>query len=54
MERHRRDAVIDVHCHLFGKGDGGSGVWIHPSLESLLTAKLEHAAGLTASDPLRF
>lgn len=27
--------VIDAHCHLFGNGDGGRGVWVNPSLASL-------------------
>jgi mannonate dehydratase len=26
----------DVHCHLFGNGDSGSGVWLDPAMESLL------------------
>lgn len=26
----------DVHCHLFGDGDSGSGVWIDPKMASLL------------------
>src|SRR5688500_14974375 len=26
--------VVDVHCHLFGTGDSGSGVWMNPSMAS--------------------
>ena len=26
----------DVHCHLFGNGDSGAGLWINPGLGSLL------------------
>ena len=28
--------VVDVHCHLFGNGDSGSGVWMNPSMASWL------------------
>ncbi|MFO1325486.1 MAG: amidohydrolase family protein [Burkholderiales bacterium] len=27
--------VWDVHCHLFGNGDSGSGVWFSPALERI-------------------
>jgi uncharacterized protein len=27
--------VWDVHCHVFGRGDSGSGLWFNPRLESL-------------------
>jgi uncharacterized protein len=27
--------VIDVHCHLFGNGDSGRGVWINPAMASV-------------------
>jgi uncharacterized protein len=26
----------DVHCHLFGNGDSGSGLWFNPTMETLL------------------
>ena len=26
--------VIDVHCHLFGNGDSGRGVWMNPAMAS--------------------
>jgi uncharacterized protein len=26
--------VIDVHCHLFGTGDSGRGVWMNPAMAS--------------------
>jgi uncharacterized protein len=26
----------DVHCHLFGDGDSGGGVWVNPAMASLL------------------
>ncbi len=26
--------VWDVHCHVFGTGDSGSGIWLNPALES--------------------
>jgi mannonate dehydratase len=25
--------VVDVHCHVFGTGDSGSGLWFNPALE---------------------
>jgi mannonate dehydratase len=27
--------VWDVHCHVFGRGDSGSGLWFNPRLESV-------------------
>lgn len=27
--------VWDVHCHLIGSGDSGSGMWVNPDMESL-------------------
>ena len=32
--------VVDVHCHLFGDGDSGSGVWMNPSGELAAPAQL--------------
>jgi predicted TIM-barrel fold metal-dependent hydrolase len=26
----------DVHCHLFGDGDSGSGIWVNPAMASVL------------------
>ena len=26
----------DVHCHLFGNGDSGAGLWINPAMASML------------------
>lgn len=51
--------VIDVHCHLFGNGDGGQGVWMNPSLASLaapaqLVQRLFYLnAGCVHTDPGR-
>jgi predicted TIM-barrel fold metal-dependent hydrolase len=28
--------VWDVHCHVFGNGDSGSGLWLNPALERIL------------------
>lgn len=28
--------VWDVHCHLFGNGDSGAGLWLNPAMETLL------------------
>ncbi len=28
--------VWDVHCHLFGNGDSGAGLWFNPAMENLL------------------
>jgi mannonate dehydratase len=28
--------VWDVHCHLFGNGDSGSGLWFNPAMASML------------------
>jgi mannonate dehydratase len=28
-------AVWDVHCHVFGNGDSGSGLWINPLMERI-------------------
>lgn len=28
--------VWDVHCHLFGNGDSGAGLWFNPAMDSLL------------------
>ena len=28
-------AVWDVHCHVFGNGDSGSGLWINPAMERI-------------------
>lgn len=29
------DAVWDVHCHVFGNGDSGSGLWFNPVMERI-------------------
>ena len=28
--------VCDVHCHVFGNGDSGSGLWFNPALERMV------------------
>jgi uncharacterized protein len=28
--------IWDVHCHLFGNGDSGAGLWFNPAMETLL------------------
>ena len=28
--------VCDVHCHVFGNGDSGSGLWFNPALERIV------------------
>ena len=28
-------SVWDVHCHVFGNGDSGSGLWINPLMERI-------------------
>jgi mannonate dehydratase len=32
--------VWDVHCHLFGNGDSGRGLWLNPRMRSLLAPGL--------------
>lgn len=27
--------ILDVHCHLFGNGDSGQGVWLNPAMTSI-------------------
>lgn len=27
--------VLDAHCHVFGNGDGGTGLWFNPVMESV-------------------
>jgi mannonate dehydratase len=29
--------ILDVHCHLFGNGDGGQGVWLDPAMASVVS-----------------
>lgn len=33
----RPEEMWDTHAHLFGNGDSGSGIWINPAMESLLS-----------------
>lgn len=33
----RSEEVWDSHAHLFGTGDSGSGIWVNPVMESLLS-----------------
>jgi len=31
--------VLDMHCHVFGNGDSGSGLWYNPRLEQIWRPK---------------
>jgi predicted TIM-barrel fold metal-dependent hydrolase len=51
--------VIDVHCHLFGNGDSGRGIWLNPGMASFaapaqLVQRLFYLnAGCVRDDPGR-
>jgi hypothetical protein len=36
--------VWDTHCHVFGNGDSGSGLWFNPRMEQNLAATRLRAA----------
>jgi uncharacterized protein len=42
--------VWDVHTHLFGTGDGGSGIWLHPDMAEgrTLSGKIQRTGYLNA------
>lgn len=32
--------IVDAHCHLFGMGDGGHGLWFNPAMDRVLSPAL--------------